>query len=58
MMQWVPTIYSEKFGCSPAETGGYIAIPNLMHWVAQFFSAALERMAAERYGLTALQIRR
>ena len=21
--------------------------PNLMHWVAQFFSAALEKMAAE-----------
>lgn len=58
MMQWVPTIYAEKFSCTPSETGRYIAIPNLMHWAAQFFSAALERLAAKHGELTPLQIRR
>jgi hypothetical protein len=58
MMQWVPTIYAEKFSCSPAETGRYIAIPNLMHWLAQFFSAALEKLAAGQGGWSSLQIRR
>ena len=58
MMQWVPTIYAERFNCTPSETGRYIAIPNLMHWVGQFFSAALERLAAKHAGLTPLQLRR
>ena len=58
MMQWVPTIYAEKFSCSPVETGRYIAIPNLMHWIAQFLSAALEKIAAEQAGWSSLQIRR
>ena len=48
---------AEKYGCSDAEIGRYIAIPNMMHWFAQFFSAALEKQAA-RMGFAALAIRR
>ena len=46
----------EKFGCTPTEVGRYIAVPNLMHWLAQFFSAALEKAAAQR-GVPPLTIR-
>ena len=48
--------HQEKFGCTPTEVGRYIAVPNLMHWVAQFFSAALEKAAAQR-GVPPLTIR-
>ena len=48
--------HQEKFGCTPTEVGRYIAVPNLMHWLAQFFSAALEKAAAQR-GVPPLTIR-
>lgn len=52
--QLSPTIYMEKFGCSPVQMGTYLAIGNACHVPANFLWGALESVLISR-GVTTLR---
>jgi hypothetical protein len=59
LMQWAPTVFTERLGCSAAAAGRLLALPPLCDIAGQFVVALLERrVIALRPGLAALGLRR
>lgn len=42
IMQWSPTRYLYELGCSPAQMGLHVALPNIVDVFSQFVSSAIE----------------
>jgi hypothetical protein len=42
IMQWSPTRYLYELGCSPAQMGLHVALPNIVDVFSQFLSSAIE----------------
>ena len=55
--QLAPTMYMQKFSCSPVQMGSYLAIGNAMHIPAGFIWAAIESWLIKR-GTSKLSIRK